>query len=160
MVDKIEVGGEQKVLVTSSTVAFALLQYENSREKWMEIFKWKDSYGWRKTAPQYSSKKPETVQFKSKWSEASQGQGSGWDPVALATFDQRQKAHKTWRATDKADDYRRMKECQVLIKTAHEIELEATSPSRKRRKVVQRAAEDDNDDDATVIELDYEDDDE
>ena len=52
-----------------------------------------------------------------------------------------------------------MKECQVLIKTAHEIELGATSPSRKRRKVVQQpvAAEDDDD---TVIELDYEDDDE
>ena len=158
MTDKMKIEGHTGVLVTSSTEAFALLQYENSRKKWIEIFKWKDANGWRKTAPQYSSKKPETAPFKSKWSEAKNGQGSGWDPIALATFNQRQDAIKEWRAKDKAEDYKRMKDCQSLIKAANEIKADQTEPSRKRRRTVVAEATAADDDDQTVIELDFEED--
>ena len=155
MTDVMEVEGRKGVLVTSSTEGFGQVQYENSRDKWIEIFKWKDIHGWKKTAPQYNSNKPDTAPFKSKWSEHKTGQGSGWDPVAISTYKQRQDAIKKWRDDDKEDDCRKMKECRLLIKVANEIEAGQTGPARKRRRVAAAAVEEEDAGEETEIELDF-----
>ena len=76
----------------------------------------------------------------------------------MATFNQRQDAIKEWRAKDKAEDYKRMKDCQSLIKAANEIKADQTEPARKRRRTVVAEATAADDDDQTVIELDFEED--
>ena len=135
MIDTTDVLGEIKVLMTVTSEGFGLLQFENSRNKWIEIFKWKKINGSRKKAPQYSKNKhEETKQFKAKWSESKNGQCSGWDTVAYSTFNQRKDHIRKFREEDAADDYKRMKFGQSLIKAAREIAQNVTEHTNKRRR--------------------------
>ena len=134
MVDTTDVLGELKVLMTVTSEGFGLLQFENSRNKWIEIFKWKKINGKRKAAPQYSKARAnETKQFRAKWSEHKNGQCSGWDPVAYTTFDQRKDHIQAFRTKDAQDDYKRMKFGRDLLKKHHEVG-ESEEPANKRRK--------------------------
>ena len=135
MTDSLDVLGVKKVHVTATTEAFGLLQFENSREKWIEIFKWKKIHGWKKTAPQHcKARHEETKKFRAKWSEHKTGQGSGWDPVAYNTFNQRIQQIQEFRAKDKEDNYKRMKFGQELVRKVHEVEVGATEHTNKRRR--------------------------
>ena len=135
MTDMTTVEGKQKVFVTVTSEAYGLIQFENSRNKWIEIFKWKKINGSRKKAPQYSKNKhEETKQFKAKWSESKNGQCSGWDTVAYSTFNQRKDHIRKFREEDAADDYKRMKFGQSLIKAAREIAQNVTEHTNKRRR--------------------------
>ena len=40
--DMMDLEGERKVIVTITSEAFGFLLYENCRDKWIQIFKWKD----------------------------------------------------------------------------------------------------------------------
>ena len=62
--DKSKVNRKTKVCITKTTEAFGLLQFENSRQRWLETFKWKDANPKAKRPPQYSKKKTETHIFK------------------------------------------------------------------------------------------------
>ena len=87
--------GKDKVCIPRAGEAFALVQFENSRERWLEVFKWKKNNPGKKNPPQHSEKKPETHNFKAKWSDdCSHGQGSGWDPEAHSVFNRRMEAIK------------------------------------------------------------------
>ena len=134
MTDMTNVEGRQKVFVTVTSEAYGLIQFENSRNKWIEIFKWKKINGKRKAAPQYSKARAnETKQFRAKWSEHKNGQCSGWDPVAYTTFDQRKDHIQAFRTKDAQDDYKRMKFGRDLLKKHHEVG-ESEEPANKRRK--------------------------
>ena len=135
MIDTTDVLGEIKVLMTVTSEGFGLLQFENSRNKWIEIFKWKKINGSRKKAPQCSKNKhEETKQFKAKWSESKNGQCSVWDAVAYSTFNQRKDHIRKFRENDAADGYKRMKFGQTLIKAAREIAQNETEHTNKRRR--------------------------
>ena len=120
--DKVEVEGAQKVLVTVTSEAFGLVQYENSRDKWIENFKYKEANGKRATVPMYNKNKPETHKFKAKWSDAKSGQCSGWHPGAFTMFQIRKGSIKEFRVQDEADDMIKQKFGQKMIRIAYKIE--------------------------------------
>lgn len=151
MTDTTELEGKQKVLVTVTSEAFGLLQYENSRSRWINVFKWKKKNGKKgKKAPQYNRKKPETEIYKAMWSDFKSGQCSGWNPVAFQVFEERKAQIKAFRDKDKENGYAMMKRWQGLIKAANDIDKDSTGPSSGKKKsapVVQEHA---------VVEQQYE----
>ena len=100
MVDTTDVEGKEKVLVTVTSEAFGLLQYENCRSRWINIFKWRKKNKGKKgrKSPQYNRNKPETAPFKAKWSDYKAGQCSGWDPQAFHVFKERKDQIKEFRS--------------------------------------------------------------
>ena len=135
MTDLTDVEGVQKVQVTKTSEAYGLVQFENSRDKWLEIFKWKKGNGKAKKCPKYSkSRHDETLKFKAKWSESKNGQCSGWDTVAYSTFNQRKEHIRKFREEDEQDGYRKMKFGRNLVKAARDIAQNVTEHTSKRRK--------------------------
>ena len=142
LTDTTEVEGRQKVLVTKSSEAFGLLQYKNSRSRWIEVFKWKQANpGKGKQAPQCHKKDPSTHKFKSKWSDAKEGQCSGWDSVALRTFKRRLKGIEDIR--NHVNCPRRMEFGRECIRKALGLREEEDGRPKKRRKVQLVEDEDD-----------------
>ena len=132
--DKWKVNTKTKVCVTKTTEAFGLLQFENSRERWLETFKWKKANPQMKRAPQYSTKKPETHKFKSKWSDDSFGQGSGWNKEAYKVFMKRIEHVGKFRAEEVRLGSPKMRFGRSLVKKKHGIdESETSAPTGKRR---------------------------
>ena len=134
MTDMVEILGKQKVLVTVTSEAFGLLQYENSREVWINNFKYKLLHGEKKTPPQYNAKKAEMSIYKAKWSNANSGQCSGWDRAAFGVFEERKNQIKAFRAEEAKNDYKKMKYGQGLIKIANKIEVDAADPAKRAAK--------------------------
>ncbi len=121
MTDKVEVEGAQKVLVTVTSEAFGLVQYENSRDKWIENFKYKEANGKHAKVPMHNKNKPETHRFKAKWSDAKSGQCSGWHHGAFTMFQIRKGSIKEFRVQDEADDMIKQKFGQKMIRIAYNI---------------------------------------
>ena len=120
--DTIQINGEDRIVVTSATEAYAQLQYQNSRSRWIATFEFKakqENKG--KSPPMYSSNNSATDAFKCLWSDYSHGQGSGWDPEALKVFDQRRQAIKAFREQEKEHDFPCLREAQVMIRKHHDI---------------------------------------
>ena len=117
--DKSKVNNKTKVYVTKTTEAFGLLQFENSRERWLETFKWKKANPHLKRAPQYSTKKPETHIFKSKWSDDTLGKGSGWNKEAYKVFMIRVKHVGDFRAVEVQHGSPKMCFGRLLVKRTH-----------------------------------------
>ena len=100
----------------------------------METFKWKKANPHLKRAPQYSTKKPETHKFKSKWSDDSFGKGSGWNKEAYKVFMKRVKHVGNFRAVGVQHGSPTMCFGRLLVKRGHGIAKNETSaPSGKRR---------------------------
>ena len=157
--------GKDKAILTTATEAFSLLQYENSRARWIAIFEWKakpENKG--KKVPNYNSKKPETAKFKGKWSDYAHGQGSGWDPKALKVFNKRRKDIIEFRREDKEHDYARLKEARDMIRAHYEIPDDQDEyPAKKKRKIevtVSQVQDDDAEAGESDIGEDFVDDDE
>ena len=134
--DKYQVHKKTKVCVTKTSEAFGLLQFENSRARWLETFKWKKANPHLKRAPQYSTKKPETHIFKSKWSDDSFGKGSGWNKEAYKVFMKRVKHVGDFRAVEVRRGSPRMRFGRSLVKRAHGIAQNETSAPSGRRRVL------------------------
>lgn len=142
------VAGEQKVRVTITREAYGLLQFENSRERWLACYKFEQTApkvkGKKQQAPQYNSQKPETNRFKSKWSDYKAGQCSAWDPVAYQTFEQRKQHIKNHRAADEANGFKAEKFAMKLSKIAQGIKDEEAPPARSAGGKRSRASDDDD----------------
>ena len=144
--------GKTKVFVTKAGEAFGLIQFENSRERWIKIFQWKDANPTLKNPPQYSSKKSETLPFKAKWSDHTHGQGTGWDPAAYEVYNERLRMVIAFREQEKADGNPKMKRGLELVKEAHNIPLTQTGPvSSRKRKAPEVEVVGGDEDDATQI---------
>ena len=132
----LENNGKKKVILTSATEAYALIQYQNSRDRWIAVFQWKkDSNKTGIKPPMYNSNKDETKAFKCKWSDYAHGQGSGWDPDALRVYDQRRQALKDFRNKEYEDGFPRVKEALAMIRKRHEIpDDELSYPGKKKGK--------------------------
>ena len=147
--DKFMVAQKTKTCITKTTEAFGLLQFENSRERWLATFVWKEANPKAKRPPQYSKKKPVTHIFKSKWSDESHGKGSGWDKKAYKVFMERVKQVGEFRDNESKTGSPRMTYGKVLVKRAHGVDEHATGPPSKRRKVL--ADEDGEDGEGGVV---------
>ena len=138
--------GKDKMCVPRAGEAFALVQFENSRERWLQVFKWKKANPGKKNPPQYSANKPETHDFKAKWSDYSHGQGSGWDPEAYSVFNRRMEAIKAFREEEAANGFPRMKEAKKLIRAYNEIPANQNShPTSRAARRQQVEVDDDGD---------------
>ena len=147
-IDTFEVSnGKKKVCVSKAGEAFALVQFENSRERWINIFKWKKANPGKKNPPQYSKKRPETHECKSKWSDYAHGQGSGWDPEAFGVHNQRLKEVKALREEEDKDGYPKMNFGNKLLGKFLDIPVNQDGPVSEKQRAqeveVQHAAEDD-----------------
>jgi hypothetical protein len=134
MTDFTDVNGKEKVLVTVTSEGFGLMIFENCREKWIEIYKYKKINGQKKQAPTYNKKKPETHKYKAKWSDSKVGQNSSWDLAGPRTMLAHMKVIQAFREEEATNDFPRMKMGQGFIKEEHQIDDGVTGPPKKKRK--------------------------
>ena len=132
----LEKNSQNKVIVTSATEAYALIQYQNSRSRWIAVFLWKkDTTKNGIKPPMYNSNKDETKEFKCLWSDYAHGQGSGWDPQALKVYNQRRQALVEFRAEEEEKGFPKMKEALAMIRKHHDIpDGELSYPGKKKGK--------------------------
>ena len=142
MTDKFDVEGKQKVIVTVTSIAYALVNYENNVDKWTNIFKCKDKHGVKAKAPTYNKNVPETHQFKAKWSDANQGQGCGWDPAVFKVLNKCTEEEKAFRKQEEEDGYPLMRMGQAIIKVKMQIDESDSEPSKKKHKTGQEGDDD------------------
>jgi hypothetical protein len=139
--DKFKVNRKNKVCITKTTEGFGLLQFENSRQRWLETFKWKDANPKAKRPPQYSKKKTETHIFKSKWSDDNHGKGSGWAKEAYRVFMDRVKHVGEFRENEEQSGSPKMSYGRLLVKRANNVHEDETCAPSKRRKVLENEEE-------------------
>ena len=142
----ITVDGTDRERVSATREAYGFIQFENSRECWLAKFKWDDDQDVikkttgvrkKKPAPNYSHKDLSTKQFKSKWSDHSQGRQSKWDPVVYTELDLKIAKVEKWREEDKKKNYKGQdfamklsRECQGI----EEVEQEKSTSSQNKKK--------------------------
>ena len=127
-----------------------MLQHENCRGRWENTFKYQAENPGQKV-PVYSSKNPETNDFKAKWSDDNQGRGSGWHQDAFIVLAQRCKDVKAWREEEKRTAYQRWGAARTLC-----IHLN----KGEKKPEEDNAAEEQEQDDVEVVLEDYAEDDE
>jgi hypothetical protein len=136
--DMMDLEGEQKVIVTITSEAFGILLYENCRDKWIQIFKWKDqnpkSNKKSKPPPQYNKNKPETHPYKAKWSDNCSGQSMGWHPNAFKAYNEYIDSVKRVRELDLEAGCLIMLRARAMIREAHGYTEEEAQPTRKRKR--------------------------
>ena len=133
--DKFLIGKEMKMYVTPAGEAFGLIQYENSRDRWLAILKWRREHPGEKWS--YSKNKEETHQFKSKWSDYSHGQGSGWEPAVIDVYNARQAAIRAFREADLENGNAKMEFGKTLIRLHLGVTGEVYEPANKKLKQVE-----------------------
>ena len=80
-----------KYAVPPSTEAMCLVMYENCRDRWINMYVYKDIDGHAGEIPRYSKKKhEETAQWAALWSDNCSGQQpyGGWDDAGIDKFDE------------------------------------------------------------------------
>ena len=136
--DMMDLEGEQKVIVTITSEAFGILLYENCRDKWIQIFKWKDqnpkSNKKSKPPPQYNKNKPETHPYKAKWSDNCSGQSMGWPPDAFKAYNDYIKCVKRVRELDLEAGGQIMLRARAMIREARGYTEAEAQPARKRKR--------------------------
>lgn len=147
---------QERVLVTQAGEAFGLLQYQNSRTRWLAVFEWKKNNpatkGKKPQVPTYNKNNPDTKDFMSKWSDFAHGQGSGWDPACYAVFNKRMNWVQEFRIKDKEEGYPVQKLAQKLVREDYGIDLDVTGPPSRKRKIQVVEEYDEEDSDATEME--------
>ena len=144
----------EKVLVPSAAEAFGLVQFEDSRNRWLNCFKWKKANpGKGKKPPTWSKKRDaQTIDFKCLWSDYSHGQGSGWDPEAYKTYKKRLADIKKFRSEEAQEtpSYPKFREGQAMIKIQYDIPVEQTEPPNKKKRKLEVEIEEDEDEDSDM----------
>jgi hypothetical protein len=77
--------GEEKVLVTITSEAFAYVLYKNGRDKWMADYAYLKNNPRAKMTPKYKKDDSSTFKHANKWSNSNTGSmvGAGWHTDAL-----------------------------------------------------------------------------
>ena len=130
---KVAVGGEQKVLVTSSSEAFGILVMDNCHSKWMAEFEL------RKDDPKAKIPKPkkgesENDAFRAKYTESKNGQVKfgGWSSDAFEVFEKYIDTIQKTRDADAQNENNQQKFVMDLMRKHHDI-VEVAPNSRKRK---------------------------
>lgn len=144
MTDKMVVDGDpsgkEKVLVTTTSEAFAHLTYTNCRDKWVVEYKWRKENPKKKQIPKYKKSDPDTHKFQNKWSNSRTGQvsGGGWLPEALQYFEDKKKKVQEFREMEANRDNVLYKFVQAEICKEHNVKLsdgsDSSSSGSKKRK--------------------------
>lgn len=149
MTDKMVVegdpSGKEKVLVTTTSEAFAHLTYVNCRDKWIVEFKWRKANPVKKgkslKMPKYKEDDPSTHGFQNRWSNSRTGQerGGGWQAEAYQYFENKKKEVIAFRKAEGARGNTLYKFVQNEIKKENDIKLSeegdtGSSGSKKRKR--------------------------
>lgn len=135
-----DVSGKEKVLVTTTSEAFAYLLYANCRDKWMADYAYLKTHKKNKkaTVPRYKKNDPETHKHQNKWSNANSGNvpGGGWHLDALKYFNKQMKAVKEYREKEEKAGFPNYNLVQDLIKINNDINMEedGDSATKKRKR--------------------------
>ena len=81
----------------------------------------------------FNANKPDTHQFKSKWSDSKGGQQSGWDVEVYHVFCQRLEQVDHFCKEEEKNGNLQMKHGQKLIKISLKIDLAQTGPKKRGR---------------------------
>ena len=125
----------EKMLVTSSSKAFAVLMCNNCPSKWLNVHAWKKQHGDGVDPPVHDAEDPETHKCCAIWSSsrAKTGDGGGWNDEGLVHCQAKKNDIKEWRAADEASG-------KNMVKFAHDLILEANKDSAINRERAAAAA--------------------
>jgi hypothetical protein len=132
MTDKIVVegdpAGEEKVLVTITSEAFAYVLYKNGRDKWMADYAYLKNNPRAKMTPKYKKDDPSTFKHANKWSNSNTGSmvGAGWHTDALEYFVKKMKDVQEFRNEQELHDYGLYKFAKELIREENMIKDDET----------------------------------
>ena len=151
----IDIGNKvYRARVSATREGYGFIQFENSRESWLNKFKWDDEQekiakrtGKKaKSAPNYSYKnKKDTKQFKSKWSDFGSGQKSKWDPLVYAEFELKIDKVENWRKEDELKNYKGQDFLMKLSRERQGLPDTQDVPTHKRKRGRGKRDEDDED---------------
>ncbi len=118
-----DVSGKEKVRVTVTSEAFALLLFANCREKWLACWKYFAANPGAKKTPKWNKDDESTHKYHNLWSNSRTGQveGGGWSVDALEYLNDAIGMISNFRAEDKANGYAKMKFGRDLLKGVHEV---------------------------------------
>lgn len=135
--DNISYLGENMVLVTITSEAYAQVLYKNCRDKWLADLEFFKSKGGKKVSvPKCDKDKPDTHKHQNLWSNSRTGAvaGGGWAPEAMEHLNERIKAVQTFRKQQAKEGNKLLLLGQNLIKTVNEINLTDAQTSGTKRK--------------------------
>lgn len=155
-IDTMEVEGKQKVIITTTSEAYGLLLFENSRERWLNVFKWKKANPKKNSrVPTYNKKRPETHEFKNLWSDAKIGPNREWEPYAYDRLAEHVTRIKAFRDAELGLDDNIFDYALTLVKELHEVEEGQTQPRKKKRRISDVCESDEEDSNDGRVELAY-----
>ena len=132
-----DVSGEEKVLVTTTSEAYAYQTYANCRDKWIADWNFLKKNP-KKSIPKYNKHDSSTFKHKNKWSNATTGsvQGGGWDIAGLEYLQKMITKVGKFREEEEKRGYKRYKLVQKFLKIANDVKLDDTppKPAGKKRK--------------------------
>lgn len=132
--DKVEIKGKQRVLVSVPSEAFGWLVLENNREKWINMFQFKEQHGQAKPIP---NKGEEAAPFKARWTDSKVGQVKfgGWDEEAFQAYEAWKKLIREFRKDQlEKKDNQCFRYVRDLIREDHGISSETPADKKKRGK--------------------------
>lgn len=134
MTDKIDIAGQQKVLVTVSSEAFGLLMWENCHKKWVNYCKLKDRDP--KAVIPSSNKDPSYADHQALWSDGCAGQVKygGWDVRAYVRFEELKKEVKARRKADEDSGYVGQKLAYKYMRAANKREGKSPQDDKKSKR--------------------------
>jgi hypothetical protein len=135
-----DVSGKEKVLVTTTSEAFAYVLFKNCRDKWMADYAYlrKHKKNKKATVPRYKKTDPSTFKHQNRWSNANTGNvpGGGWHLEALKYFNTQMKEVRAFREKEGKNGYPNYTLVQNLIKINNDIKMDddGDSVSKKRKR--------------------------
>lgn len=140
--ENIDYLGQNKVLVSITSEAFAYVVYKNCRDKWIADFGYIKSAGTTKsgkkpTVPKFNKDDPDTHKHQNLWSNSRTGAvaGGGWHEDAMIYLNEMIEKVQKFREVQATDGNELYLMAQNLIKAANEINLTdgQTSDDGKRK---------------------------
>lgn len=127
--DRRVIHGKEQANVNVISEAYGWINFENYREAWLEVFKFKKE-NLEKKVPQKRKDDPSTHKFtKTKWSDQRIGQGSGWDASVSEALLNHARNIKEIREEDKSRGWKIYKIAKDLVREKHNV----TKDSPKKR---------------------------
>ena len=135
---KVKIKDKDRVLVPVATEAFGLLVLENCREKWINMFQFKEQHGPKATIP---TKGKEAEPFQGRWTNSKVGQVEfgGWHADAYKCYEGLKILLRDFR---KHQQEKKEMECfkyaKSLLRNEHNITQQSAEMTKEKRSAKKR----------------------
>lgn len=132
---------EKKVLVTITSEAFGWLTYDNCRDKWLNLFRFRETNGKKAKIPVKDEAGAE--KYRPKYTESNCGQVKfgGWKDEAFDQFERYKTMIKNIRSMDKDNNYTSMQAALKLVRDVQGITEDTPKTKSKRGRKKKDEAE-------------------